>query len=585
MSGWDASSRPTWDPQGGADEATSVGIPGFADSVGDRWPEASATRANGASGAPGTPPDIFLQAYDSPDNGRRPEHSKQERPANGYGRGAGRRSRQAQPRQDYSSQDFPAQDFPSQDFPAQGYASREFPTQGYPTQGYPSQDFPSQDRPAQDRPTQDRLRYGPTRGRRDYPDTTQDSERADRGFQDRGFQDPGFQDPGFQDGGFQDRGFQDRGFQDRGYPGFPDEPRADRDSAARMDPALRDFFAPQPGPARPDGAQRYGGRGAAGQGTGFGTGPLPVQGPGGQGPGAQGPGGQGPGGQGPGPGYRPARRPAPPQGPGAPQSRPGRTGLTGPMDGLSGDWDDESRRPAAPRPPRRQDNQPRRKGNQPQRRGSMTVSVVIGVIVVLVIAIVAVLVLRHKSSPPAASGGGSRPTTSATPKTTASAAVRGDASNAYVLTTPATAGGYKQATTAVPTAVQTDAGTTAQAVKADAVSASAKITKQVSAYYQLDSGQVLSFAGFEGTFNPAKVVAKLASLGTEVTAQAAGAHGGKLTCFTESTQNGTVCVWVTTTTMGVTEFFSSSGPEVVTHQAKAASDTVKLRDGLEAPKS
>ena len=46
-------------------------------------------------------------------------------------------------------------------------------------------------------------------------------------------------------------------------------------------------------------------------------------------------------------------------------------------------------------------------------------------------------------------------------------------------------------------------------------------------------------------------------------------------------QPGTVCVWVTSTTLGITEFFSSSGPEAVANQAKTASDTRNFRAGVE----
>ena len=47
-----------------------------------------------------------------------------------------------------------------------------------------------------------------------------------------------------------------------------------------------------------------------------------------------------------------------------------------------------------------------------------------------------------------------------------------------------------------------------------------------------------------------------------------------------------MCVWVTTTTLGITEFFASTGaPENVTDQAKAAQDTVNFRADAEAAKS
>jgi hypothetical protein len=107
-----------------------------------------------------------------------------------------------------------------------------------------------------------------------------------------------------------------------------------------------------------------------------------------------------------------------------------------------------------------------------------------------------------------------------------------------------------------------------------------KVTSQVSGYYRLSGGQVMSFAGYQGTFDPAKVMA-----GSGGKAYPAGPHGGSMACDSTTT-TGTVCVWATPTTLGVTEFFSSTGaPEVVTNQAKAAQDTVNLRASVEAAKS
>ena len=64
MSGWDASSRPAWDPQGGEGESTqSFGVP-------ESWYPAQEPPEDGSfpgSASPGTPPDIFLQDYDSND--------------------------------------------------------------------------------------------------------------------------------------------------------------------------------------------------------------------------------------------------------------------------------------------------------------------------------------------------------------------------------------------------------------------------------------------------------------------------------------------------------------------------------------
>jgi hypothetical protein len=215
------------------------------------------------------------------------------------------------------------------------------------------------------------------------------------------------------------------------------------------------------------------------------------------------------------------------------------------------------------------------------------VFIAVGLVVVLAIAVGAYLVLRkHATTPPASTS----PTT-APPRATPSAShpASGQAASpltgtAYTLSTPATAGGYPKLATA-PSTVTSTATATAQSVREQAVNSGGKVTgQQVSGYYQLSSGQVMSFVGYEGTFTPAKV---LASLGQDAQTYPAGAHGGDLACIPSAgTPGGTVCVWVTTTTLGVTEFFASTGaPENVTNQSKAAQDTVNFRADAEAAKS
>jgi hypothetical protein len=214
------------------------------------------------------------------------------------------------------------------------------------------------------------------------------------------------------------------------------------------------------------------------------------------------------------------------------------------------------------------------------------VGVVLGV-AVLAIALVEVL-LGRGSAPKTATGQSTAvATTKSSPSAKASTAKKPVArKTGYTLTTLATAGGYP-ILASIPTGVQSAAGTTSQAIRSAAVNAGGKVTSQVSAGYQLSSGQVLAFTGYEGTFNPAKVIAGLDSLGAGGQTYAPGKHGGKLACATASgTQSGTVCVWATTTTIGITEFFSSvPAPEVVTDQAKAAADTLKVRNSVEAHKA
>lgn len=333
-----------------------------------------------------------------------------------------------------------------------------------------------------------------------------------------------------------------QGYGGRDYVGHDN---VDPEYAARMDPALQDFFSPS--------RQR----------PGYGQ------------PGPQGQPGQ-PGPQWNGPPMRPTS-PNRPQRPSGPMPQAGRAPWAPepgqpPMPGGPDRWDGTGPRPG-PRTAHRQDR-------RPPSRGFPKALVAVGVVVVLGIAAAAYLLLfRHHGTPSASNTpAASAPPHTGAPKQSASTQPSGQAAG-YVLSAPATAGGYTKLATP-PAAVKSVATAVAQGAAQHATSVGSKVTGQVSGYYQLSGGQVMSFAGYQGTFDPAKVLA-----GSGGQAYPAGPHGGSMACDS-TTQTGTLCVWVTPTTMGVTEFFSSSGaPEVVTNQAKAAADTVNLRGGVEAAKS
>jgi hypothetical protein len=364
--------------------------------------------------------------------------------------------------------------------------------------------------------------------------------QQDFGQQDFGRQDYTRQAPRADFGGQDYDGGQDFGGQQGPGPqeslGFD---RGDRDMAARMDPALQDFFAPQRG----------------------GTGGYPGQGPG-----------------------RPGDRDS--------RYRP-------PTDG----WEDpgRSRTGTGPRPASRG---PRRDDDEPRRGLGMKGLIAIGVVVAVVI-VAGVVLFTHKS-------GGSSPTASNTPAgggATASAAKptatgkgaaasgtgtpgagasggAGAAAAAYTLSTPSTAGGYPLGqdpnflTTATNTAKQISGAVTAGGggtVKGNPVSAA----------YRLPAAQVITFVGYEGTFTPEKVLTILATLGSNPHTYQAGPNGGALGCAnTKSTPSGAVCVWATSSTLGVTEFFDANGPETLNAaQSKGAADTVKLRADVEKKKA
>jgi hypothetical protein len=590
MSGWDVSSTPKWGPQDGPEETQA--FPGQGDGSrdfgqdfgaqdfghgGPSSPPAGFPEVGGGypgeSAAGGPPPDFFGQEYgqdheigpggfpqrtpgrsfeDLPRRDSRGRHSSA--PGGGYGQdsgygadgGYGQETNGAYGHENggYGQESGYGQDSPfGQDTAAFGQAGAfgqdsafgqdwggggapEAPDTWGAGGGQQGDDgwgraagrsaAPWEERPQQDAgyPGQDGQQDF---GRQDY---TRQAPRPDFGAQDYDGQDFGGQ-----------QGLGQQGLGPQESLGFD---RGDRDMAARMDPALQDFFAPQRG----------------------GTGGYPGQGPGRPGD------------------PRDSRRRPPTDG----WENPGRSRTgTGP-------------RPASRGPRRDDDDEPRRGLGM---RGLIAIGVVVAVIIVA-----GVVLLTHKS-------GGSSPTASSTPpvgagtapaakptatgkgSTGAASGTGGAAATAaYTLSTPSTAGGYplgqdpKFLTAATDTAKQIS----------DAVTSGHGGTvtgSPVSAAYQLPASQVITFVGYQGTFTPAKVETILATLGTNPNPYSPGPNGGVLGCAnTKSTPSGAVCVWATSSTLGITEFFDANGPETLNAaQNKGAADTLKLRPDVEKKKS
>ena len=216
----------------------------------------------------------------------------------------------------------------------------------------------------------------------------------------------------------------------------------------------------------------------------------------------------------------------------------------------------------------------------------------IGAVIVVVI-VIAVVVFTHKSggTPTAsntpAAGAVTTPATkpsasAAAGKASGTAAGGGATTAAYTLSTPATAGGYPKGQD--PNFLAT-ATSTAKQITAAVTSGGGGTVKgnPVSAAYQLPASQVITFVGYQGTFTPAKVETILGSLGSDPHTYPAGANGGILGCANSTTTpSGAVCVWATSSTLGITEFYTATGPETLNAaQSKGADDTVKLRAGVE----
>ena len=244
----------------------------------------------------------------------------------------------------------------------------------------------------------------------------------------------------------------------------------------------------------------------------------------------------------------------------------------------------DTRDPYRDSPPPRAGSRSGHRQEPPARRSGLTALIAVAVVVVIGIGVGAYMLMNRGNSTPPSTGDSPTATPTSSPTATKSPPALQAKAVAYTLTTPATAGGYPKLA-AIPSAVKAAASPVAQAVENAAKQGGGKVTGQVAAAYQLSSGQVLAFTGFKGTFSPAKVMASLAALGTGSHTGTAGPHGGMLACATApGSPSGTVCVWVTTTTLGITEFFSSTGPEVVTDHAKAADDTLNFRNSVERPK-
>ena len=507
-----------------------------------------------------------------------------------------RPSRTSSPRN--SSSASPARPWPAATFPAATSHSRDLPSRG----GYGSgpqasaRDEPPWPGPARQEPSRQES------ARPDYGRPAENGHPAENGrAADYGRLDLGRVDFDRPAGPGQDFPRRDPGRSEFSaystYSGQPEQAeqapppanQADAELAARMDPALQDFFAP----TKPD--PRYaGGRPSRAA--------LP---PGLPGPGQSGPGQPGPRQSGP---MRADQGQAPPRrddradrSDGRGPRRPGRAAAT---------WDNPAGYPTGGQPALRRPGGPggpggRRDFGDAPSGSRRNLIIAVAAVIVIVIAVGGYLVLKPSGNKSPTASGGSTPTTSAStpasspaaaPKTTSGASKAGTgagsatSAGAYVLSAPSTAAGYPIGSDPHFLATATS---TAATIEQTAVNGGAGTVagSPVSASYTLPDEQTIEFVGYQGTFNPTAVMANLKSYGSSETTYPAGPNGGDLACAnttaTASTPSGGVCVWVTKSTMGFTEFFTqANGPEALNSaQAKGADDTVRIRASVEKLKS
>jgi hypothetical protein len=190
---------------------------------------------------------------------------------------------------------------------------------------------------------------------------------------------------------------------------------------------------------------------------------------------------------------------------------------------------------------------------------------------------------------PSPAGTGS--SASATPTASGNQALGGQGTQAWALTTPATAGGYPRHKPMAGVMLATGTANATALMQAVVLSGGkpdggATQPKYVSAEYLVPGSQAIGYVGFTGSFSPASVMDAFGKIADSVSSEPSGSHGGKMSCglmSANSGPSGTVCVWATTTSLGMVGFFGGDAPEHVT-STRAGEDTAKLRGDAEVAK-
>jgi hypothetical protein len=201
--------------------------------------------------------------------------------------------------------------------------------------------------------------------------------------------------------------------------------------------------------------------------------------------------------------------------------------------------------------------------------------------VIGVAAIVFLVVHVTKSSGGNTAGGTSTPSTSTTAGGTA-------AGQAYVLTQAPSVGTYplnKPATIQVSGAVK---AASAKLTGKMAATGAGKPGKSVIGIYNMGTTTSLAspgykgliFVGYDGTFKPAKLIKLVRKDLVSSRLVSAGPHGGQMVCGYDTTNGAPAseCVWATTTTFGVVEFYSNGRTVKV---GGAPGLALKVRDAVE----
>ena len=437
--------------------------------------------------------------------------------------------------------DQPGYGSPAQPAADQGYGAQPRHAQ----QGYGQQDFGRQDYGQQD---YGQPGYGQAPGSGSLPPGGFGGQgRPDQDYQTEAYPRPGaepsdYPQHAFGDGGFGQNGFGQNGFaQEQGAaPGFGGQPDYGQDSYSSQNGYAQNGYA-QNGYGQNGYGQDAPGQGGTRQ-DGY---PPDAYGQDAYGQDAYGQGGYGP------EGY-------------------GQQGFEAPA--AAGFGDDSLTAPGG--------GSRSRSGARPPQRPSG-----IRMVLYLAAAVIGVAVIVYLVIHLAKSGSGNAASGTSTPGSTATAA----AGQVYVLRQAASVGQYplnKPGATLIASGLK---GANSNIIKKMASTGAGKPGKSVIGVYDMgrstslesSSYKGLMFIGYDGTFNPTKLMNLVQSNLKSSRVVNAGPHGGKMVCGYDTSSGSEVseCVWATKTTFGTVGFFDGGQPAKISGAPKLA---LKVRAAVEA---
>jgi hypothetical protein len=215
----------------------------------------------------------------------------------------------------------------------------------------------------------------------------------------------------------------------------------------------------------------------------------------------------------------------------------------------------------------------------PQRPGGMRMVLYLAAAVIGVAAIVFLVIHVAKGGSSTASG-------TSTPGATTTAA--GGAGQGFVLRQAASVGKYQLNKTAVSQIPGQITTATSKISGKMAATQSGKPGKPVIGVYNTGSAKSLQspsykglvFVGYDGAFNPTNLMKFIQKNLKSSRMVNAGPHGGKMMCGYNTSNNSVAseCVWATSTTLGVVEYYNHGALAKVSGAPGLA---LKVRDAVE----